>query len=54
MDASYNEMIYEYRLVLTIWQEAKEQYGPESKEAIAAMDRLKELEGDIRRYKAAA
>lgn len=54
MISSTSELIYEYRLVLTIWQEAKERYGAESKEALAALDRMRELEAAIGKQKAAA
>ena len=47
MDTPYSELVYEYRLVLTIWNEAKDKYGLSDKETIAAALRLEQLKNEL-------
>ncbi|MEI9812410.1 MAG: hypothetical protein WDO18_06915 [Acidobacteriota bacterium] len=43
----YSQVVYEYRLVLTIWLEANTLYGPEHPETLAAAERLHELKAEL-------
>ena len=47
MDTSYSELLYEYRLVLTIWNEAKDKYGLDDKETTSAALRLEKLKNEL-------
>ncbi len=47
MDTPYSELVYEYRLVLTIWNEAKDKYGLADKETISAALRLEQLKNEL-------
>jgi hypothetical protein len=47
MDRPYNELLYEYRLTLAIWNEAKDKYGFNDKETISAALRLEQLKAEL-------
>jgi hypothetical protein len=47
METPYSQLVFEYRLVLTIWNEAKDKYGFEDKETISAALRLEQLKNEL-------
>ena len=47
MSTPYSELVYEYRLVLTIWNEAKDKYGFHDKETVSAALRLEQLKNEL-------
>jgi hypothetical protein len=47
MNGSYQKLLYEYRIVQTIWREANALYGPDGKEVIAAAIRMEELKDEL-------
>jgi hypothetical protein len=47
METPYSELLYEYRLVLTIWNEARDKYGLDDKETISAALRLQQLKNEL-------
>lgn len=49
MSRPYKELLYEYRLVLAIWNEAKDKYGLQDKETISAALRLEQLKAELDR-----
>jgi len=53
MDTSYRSLMYEYRLVQTIWREANALEGPDGKEVIAAAIRMEELKRELEERRAA-
>ncbi len=53
METPYNELLFQYRLVLAIWNEAKDKYGLADKETVSAALRLEQLKAELDRRRPA-